>query len=88
MNIKNYLNEEGQIKIWPSKQMKKLEVLKYLVQFFQFNYNYSEKEVNEIINKHHTFNDYFLLRRELINNHLLSRTTNGAKYWRNVIEIK
>lgn len=88
MNVENYINEEGKIKIWPSKQMKKLEVLKYLVQFFQFNYNYSEKEVNEIINKHHTFNDYFLLRRELINNHLLSRTTNGAKYWRNVIEIK
>ncbi len=85
MNIENYLNEDGKIKIWPSKQLKKLEVLTYLVQFFQFNYNYSEKEVNEIINEHHTFNDYFLLRRELINNHLLSRTLNGAKYWRNEI---
>lgn len=78
----NYLEPDGRIKIWPSKRTDKVEVLKYLVRQFEYNKFYSEKEVNCIIDKNHSFNDYFLLRRELIDNKLLYRTKNGARYWR------
>jgi GNAT superfamily N-acetyltransferase len=80
--VHNYLDNKGIIKIWPSKRTDKLIVLKYLVKAFQYNKFYTEKEVNRLIDENHSFNDYFLLRRELIDNKLLYRTRNGAKYWR------
>ncbi|WIV12483.1 DUF2087 domain-containing protein [Proteiniborus sp. MB09-C3] len=81
-NILRFLDKEDRIKIWPSKQALKLEVLEYLSGKFECGRSYTEREVNEVINNWHTFNDYFLLRRGLIDAGLLSRTKDGAKYWR------
>lgn len=81
-NILRFLDNEGRIKIWPSKKELKFEILKYLASKFEFGRFYREQEVNNIIKSWHTFNDYFLLRRGLIDCWFLSRTKNGAKYWR------
>ena len=80
--IERFLDEEKKIKIWPSKKDKQLEILRYLSTKFECNRSYTEKEVNEIIQDWHTFNDYFLLRRGMVECKLLNRTRNGAKYWR------
>lgn len=80
--IENFIDSDGKIKIWPSKKDLKVEVLKYLADKFEYNHVYSEKEINNIIESYHTFGDYFLLRRGLIDSKLLSRTRNGAEYWR------
>jgi len=80
--IENFIDSAGKIKNWPSKKDLKLEVLKYLADKFEYNRFYSEKEINAIIDSYHLFNDYFLLRRGLIDSKLLSRTRDGAKYWR------
>lgn len=84
-DIENFLDKEGKIKNWPSKQQKKLEVLLYLSSKFETNRQYSEKEVNTTIQSWHTFEDYFLLRRGLIEKKLLVRTKDGAMYWRDEI---
>lgn len=81
--IENFIDQKGKIKIWPSKSAVKLEVIKYLADKFDKNYIYNEKEVNKIIEDWHTFNDYFLLRRALIDWGFMSRTRDGSKYWRN-----
>lgn len=81
-DIEKFLDDEGRIKSWPSKKALKYEVLKYLSTKFQTNHFYKEKEINEIIEKWHTFNDYFLLRRGLIDSKLLCRTKDGSKYWK------
>lgn len=81
-NILRFLDKEGRIKIWPSKKEMKHGVLQYLANKFKFGRLYSEKEINSIIENWHTFSDYFLLRRGLIDEGLLSRTKSGAKYWR------
>jgi hypothetical protein len=81
-SILNFIDKEGRIKIWPSKREMKLQVLEYLAEKFEFGRFYKECEVNGIISQWHTFNDYFLLRRGLIESGLLSRTRDGAKYWR------
>ena len=60
----------------------KYEVLKHLTGKFEFGRFYKEQEINSIIDAWHTFNDYFLLRRGLIDGWFLLRTKNGAKYWR------
>lgn len=80
--LNHYIDSLGKIKVWPSKVILKIEVLKYLSKKFEYNRFYSEKEINKIIDDFHTFNDYFLLRRELINNSFLKRTRSGSKYWK------
>lgn len=82
VDIKRFLDDKGKIKIWPSKHLLKIEVLRYLSGKFEQGQEYNEKEVNQIISNWHTFNDFFLLRRGLIECRFLQRTEDGAKYWR------
>jgi Uncharacterized protein conserved in bacteria len=82
MNIENFIDEKGRVKSWAAKKNKKLEILKYISTKFESGRFYSEKEVNAIIEEWHTFSDYFLIRRGLIDNRLLSRTTSGSRYWK------
>ena len=74
--------EGEQIRQLPMKEAHKLSVLKYLASKFEIGKEYTEGQVNAIIDDWHTFGDYFVLRRELIDNRLLKRLPNGSKYWR------
>lgn len=80
--IERYLDEAGRIIQWPKKHILKLEVIKYLGEKYEVNKIYTEKEVNEIIFKWHTFSDHTLLRRELIMKGLLDREADGSAYWK------
>lgn len=80
--IKRFLDDQGKIKIWPKKKELKIEILKYLSTKFEVDRNYVEKEVNAIIENWHTFNDFFLLRRGMIDYKFLRRTRDGSKYWK------
>lgn len=44
--------------------------------------NYTEKEVNMILNAQHTFGDPATLRRELVNMRLLGRESDCSRYWK------
>ena len=81
-DISRFLDDKDRIKIWPSKKEMKFEILNYLAAKFEYGQFYKEKEVNSIIENWHTFGDYFLLRRGLIDYRFLSRTKDGARYWR------
>lgn len=80
--IEKFLDDKGIIKVWPAKREAKMEVLEYLSTKFEYDVIYSEKEINTIIDTWHSFNDYFLLRRGMIDYKFLNRTKDGAKYWR------
>jgi hypothetical protein len=80
-DITRFLDEEGRIKQYPAKESNKRLVIEYLSGKFEENRIYSEKEVNAIINKWHTFNDYFILRRMLIEYGFMGRKPNGSEYW-------
>ena len=77
--LKAYLNADGSIKQIPAPS--KLQViLNYLVQFFEFDKDYTEKEVNTILRR---FNeDTAGLRRDLVDAKMLDRESNGSRYWR------
>lgn len=77
--LKAYLNPDGSIKQIPAPP--KLQViLNYLVQSFEFNTNYTEKEVNIILRR---FNeDTAGLRRDLVDAGMLARESDGSRYWR------
>ena len=77
--LKDYLNADGTIRQIP-EQAKIQPILNYLVQHFDFDQNYTEREVNEIIKR---FNiDTSGLRRDLIDAGLLARESDGSRYWR------
>lgn len=81
VNIAIFLDDTGRITQIPVPRRTKLPVLAYLASKFEEDRIYSEKEVNAIIAAWHTFGDYFILRRLLIDYSFLDRTANGAKYW-------
>jgi hypothetical protein len=81
-DIMRFMDEKGRIKIWGAKKEIKFEIIKYISTKFEYGKFYSEKEVNGVIEDWHTFGDYFLIRRGLIDNWLLSRTRSGSRYWK------
>jgi len=82
--IANYLDAQGRVKNWPSRRRHRkyqLLVLKYLASKLDANALYTEKEVNTLLNQHHTFGDPALLRRELFETGLVNRKRDGSAYW-------
>ena len=76
------INDFDEIIRWPKKPSVKKIVINWLSNKFNGEIKYSEKEVNEILDRHHSFNDIALLRRELISRKFLSRKDDGSKYWK------
>ncbi len=56
--------------------------LDYLLEGFEFQCDYTEREVNEVLRRRHTFNDPALLRRDLVDRGSLSRDPSGSRYTR------
>lgn len=81
--IRNFLDKDLRIKSYPSNLKQKSAVIEYLVEKFEKDKKYSQKEIDNIIDLWHTFNDHALLRRELIESGLLKRTSDGSQYWKN-----
>ena len=82
INITRFLDNYGKITQLSQKKKIRVATLCYLAEKFESERNYNEKEVNAICNEWHTFGDYFLLRRELIDNGLLCREVNCSRYWK------
>ena len=80
--LSRFLNDAGQVTIWPKKHADKQLVLEYLVNKFTYGKIYTEKEINDILNDWHTFQDWPLLRRSLIDSRLMVRDLNGYAYRR------
>ncbi|MGL5940437.1 MAG: metalloregulator ArsR/SmtB family transcription factor [Waterburya sp.] len=68
--LKSYINSDKITEI-PASRKKRLVILKWLVNKFDFGRSYTEKEVNEIIKLYHP--DSATLRREFIGYQLMKR---------------
>jgi biotin operon repressor len=78
--IADFSLPDGRLKEIPA-QRKKLEViLHYIVQAFEPQVRYTEKQVNEILKHYHA--DTATLRRELVGCHLMDRQGGSGEYWR------
>jgi hypothetical protein len=78
--VSDYVLPDGQLKTIPSQRKKLLAVLRHIVQDFNPDRRYSEKEVNEILARYHE--DTASLRRELVGSKLMAREGGGGDYWR------
>lgn len=81
-NRSNFIDSEGRVESWPSKIEMKKEILKYLGTKFEYGRYYTEREVNELLTQWHTFNDFFMLRRGLVDFQILKRRRDGSRYWK------
>ena len=81
--IERFLDEDGKLKLWPSKQAPREQAYAYLATKFELGHDYTEHEVNAILASWHTFGDLFILRRGLIESGWLMRLRDGSRYWRN-----
>jgi hypothetical protein len=68
--LANYLDGE-RLKVIPRKRSRKRIVLEWLVERFDFGVDYTEHEVNELIQRSHP--DFATLRRELYDAYLMDR---------------
>lgn len=74
-----YMDSNGALKEIPSKEKRKIVVLKEIAKNFKNDRSYSEVEVNRILKRIHE--DYPYLRRLLIEYGFLDRTRDGKNYW-------
>lgn len=77
--IKTYMDENGAIKTFPSKEKKKLIVLCEVTKNFSKGKKYSEKEINRILKR--IYEDYATIRRSLIEYGFLDRANDCSSYW-------
>jgi hypothetical protein len=78
--VKDYARRDGSLKTVPSQRKKLEAILRYVVQAFDMEKRYSEKQVNEILARYHA--DTATLRRELVGFGLMQREGGGGEYWR------
>ncbi len=81
--LRGYLDENHRFTRLPGKRKKKAldMMLVVLASKFIAGVKYSEIEVNEILNQHHSFGDPATLRRLLYGTNKLDRTADGRSYW-------
>ena len=80
--LRPFLDEQGRLTAIPAKHRKKLLALWYLAGKIDAGRQYSEPEINDLLDEWALPRDHALLRRELYNNRLLNRTADCGRYWR------
>ena len=79
--LQPFLDPEGRLTALPTKYRKKLYAFYYLATKFEPGRQYTEPEINELLDGWTDFHDPATLRRELYNRYLLNRTEDGRLYW-------
>jgi len=83
--LKKYINEDGRIVSYPSKRNRLVRpfIYEYLITKFDNKKEYKEPEINKIIKEWICFEDYLIIRREMVEQGLLNRLKDCSKYWVN-----
>lgn len=79
LTVQNHVDGNGRILKWPRKADAKLKLLNYILSAIDFPIECEESQINTLLSYH--TDDVALVRRELIVSGLLSRTTDGSRYW-------
>lgn len=75
----NYFDDAGHLKEFPSKEKKKIVVLRQIMNNFTSDRQYTEAEINRVLER--IFEDYVTIRRELIEYGFMDRTKDCSQYW-------
>lgn len=80
--LRPFLDEQGRLTAIPAKHQKKLLALWYLAGKINAGRQYTEPEINDLLDEWALPRDHTSLRRELYNRRLLNRTADCSRYWR------
>jgi len=75
-------DDQGRLTQWPSRRAVQSLALYALWSVVPYERPLTEKQVNAALNAEHLFSDAATLRRTMIANKLLTRTTDGSEYRR------
>ena len=78
--LETFVDASGRLKAWPVKRRSQEAALGYLSNQLEPGRGYSEPEINALLDSLHTFGDFALLRRALVDGRHVNRTSNGARY--------
>ena len=80
--LHDLVDEQGRITRWPGKQKDQEVLLRFLIEKFEPERGYTERQVNDLLQTWYLDADYVLVRRSLVDAGLLQRTRDGSRYWR------
>jgi predicted transcriptional regulator len=78
--LETFTDSEGRITAFPAQEKKFQVLLRYVLQAFEPQKRYAEKQVNAILLRYN--DDTASLRRGMIEYHLMDREGGGGSYWR------
>lgn len=80
--LRNFLDGNRKLTAFPAKRKMKIYALLYLSNKFESGREYTERDINDILQDWHTFADPATLRRELYDYRFLDRSPDGRNYRR------
>ena len=81
-DLSPFLDQNARLLAFPAKHKKKLLALWYLAGKLEGERQYTEPEINDLLDTWTCFHDPATLRRELYQKRLLDRTPDGSVYQR------
>src|SRR2546423_2316148 len=78
--LRPFLDDSGRLRQWPARYKVQRMAAALLALRFEPEREYSEKDVNFTLMDGHTFADWALLRRSLVDWGFLARESDGSRY--------
>lgn len=78
--IRPFLDDAGRLRQWPSRHKVQRMAVALLARRFEPGREYREMEVNATLMDGHTFADWALLRRSLVDWGFMARESDGSRY--------
>jgi hypothetical protein len=79
LEIVNKYIKNNQLQVIPSKEKYKIVILNFLIESFNPEKQYTEREINEVLKSFYP--DFAILRRYLVDYKLLERSKDCRLYW-------
>ncbi|MFT8324676.1 DUF2087 domain-containing protein [Oenococcus sicerae] len=79
--LNGYVDDRGRVASLPGKESRRILVIDYIASKIS-NGPFTESEFNDEIKKNISFEDYAIVRRELIDRNAFTRTKDGRSYCR------
>ncbi len=78
--LRPFLDELGRLRQWPSRVKVQRMAVALIARRFEPGREYSEKDVNALVSDGHTFADWAILRRSLVDWGFMTRESDGSRY--------
>ena len=78
--LRPFVDDAGRLNRWPSRQKIQRMAATVLAVRFEPGRDYTEQEVNFLLISCHTFGDWAILRRSLVDWRFLDRESDGSRY--------